>query len=395
MATDNIFFIDHEGQVFSGSMRKKFPPISTGIPPMHLSGWVASEGFNFLEANAPVYRKSAILKTMPYMIEEYLLEPLDNYHFTIIMSGRTKPVSIYATTQAKMEEWLQMLDSINLVPEGLYPDILALANESGYIHAYIGAKRSLARTGEYTGFCGKGELFFSLLEAEAEKQNKQLRITTEKISLVPTKFKKYVIAKDIEWLGLLSEAPLPANDCNLLHSKYTSGESSKDDGFKFTPLKTMAVAASFLLLLLIADFTKMMTYKNQTTEIHARSKELYEQMFKQEITDITQLRNRVLINLQDTVVSPALSESDTWVKLNELSDLLSICSICNLLEFKLLPDSKRVSLTFESRQENSEMANVFSERGWRTLSWKTKELDTPKGFYKVFLHRAIVEKSPS
>ncbi len=391
METDNIFFIDPQGQVFSGSMCKKFPAISTDIPPMHLSGWVASEWFNFFAAKAPVYRKQVVQKTMPYMMEEYLLEPLDNYHLTIIMSGRTKPVSIYATAHAKMQEWMQLLETINIAPTGLYPDLLALPHDDRYISAYIGPKRSLARTGEYTGFCGKGKLFFSLLEEEAEKHNKAIQILTAKSSLVPKQFQKYVGRDKIEWLDFLSQAQLPNIDANLLHSQYVTKGQSKDDEFKITPFKGVALAASFLLLVLLADVFNIMTYKSQTDEIHVNSKELYQQMFGQEITDISQLRNRVLINLQDIAGESTTDDSDIWRKLKGLADLLRECNNCNLLEFKLTSDSKRVSLIFESREESSNMPDILTSEGWRTLSWKTNKVNTPAGFFKVYTHKAVIE----
>ena len=384
MATDNIFFIDQTGQVFSGAMQKKFPTIAGSKQSLSLPGWVASEDFNFFSANAPVYRKSTILKTMPYMMEEYLLEPLDTYHFTITMSGRDKPVSIYATTHNKMQEWMQLLGTINLIPLALYPDILALSYDDEYIHAYVGKDRSLARTGEYTGFCGKGEWFFALLEEEAKKLKKEIRINTSNASLVPANFKNLIIGKNIEWLEILRDAPLPAAGCNLLHSSHAIAENDNSSGFEITPLKGIAFAASFLLLMLLADIANIMSYKVQTNEIHSRSRELYQQMFNQEITNIDQLRNRVLVNLQDVADVSVTGSSTAWTNLRALSNILAECTSCNLLEFNIRSESKRVSLVFESREEKSNMIDILNSEGWRALSWATDPLPTPANFYKVF-----------
>ena len=390
MEPNNIFFIDPRNKVFSGALRKQFPLAAVGAPTASMQGWVASEHFNFFSTIPPTYNKSVVLKTVPFMMEEYLIEPLDMYHFTLILAGRGKPVSAYAATNHKMEEWKQLLDSINISPIAIFPDVLALPYEEKHIYAYVSKSRSLARTGEFTGFCGKGEMFFSLLEKQAEDSGRTIKVYTDNSSSVPDELKKNIETKGINWLDFLQHSPLPAKNCNLLHGEH----KIKSDKVSSSSLVMRAAVVVLLLssLIFANDLTKIISYKQQTTDIEDITKTLYSQMFQQNLGDISQMRNRVLVNIQDATVDTEVS-SDVWIKLRQLSDVMHSCQDCNILTLRLSQGSKRAEIIFESRQEKPAYGNILTERGWKILAWTTEQVPTQAGFYQVYRSRLVVEKS--
>lgn len=375
-------------------MKKAFTPAPLGTPEMYLPGWVASEHLNFFATKPPVYKKSVILKTMPFIMEEYLIESLDNYHFTIIIEGRNKPISIFATTHGKMEEWRQLLATVNVIPTALFPDLLALPNDAGNIHVYISNDRSLARTGDFTGFCGKGELFFSLLEQQARELNKDIKIYAEKASLIPENLKSKIVEQKINWLDLLQNSPLPDPNSNLLHGQHNIENNIKQQNHvNFSPVYMLLVTVAFVGLIFVNDLLNISSYRQQTQAIEQLSRDMYTQMFSQDLNDVGQLRNRVLLNLQDASGISSQLGSGVWSRLRDLSDILASCSDCNLIEFKLSSGSRRAEVVFESRQESSNYANYFTEGGWRVLAWRSEEVPTEEGFYKVYTNRVVIEEN--
>ena len=390
MNPQHSFFVNEKGEIFLTTMRKKINPIAASTSSAVLPGWVASENFNFFDARPPVYKKSVILKTMPFMMEEYLIEPLENYHFTIIMEGRQFPVFVYAAIKNKISEWMQLLDSVNISPSTLYPDIFALPYEDNVISVFASKTRCLARTDKYQGFCGKGKLFFDLLVEQAKETNKEIKIYAADIDVIPQSQKNKVTENRVNWLDMLNNSPFPPSQYSLLHGEYYV---EKNTTTSFNSLKTAGViAVLFAVLVLGTDLVSLMNYKQRTDDIRFISGELYKQMFNQDINDINQLRNRVLLNMQEISGVESSDPSKVWSRLQEISGIIRNCNSCNILKYKMAENSKRTEITIEARSAEPIPRAEFTQRGWKILAWRSTELPKEANIPQSFSSSIILEK---
>lgn len=390
MSLTHSFFINNKEEVFITSLRKKVNPISAQDSISIMPGWVASEHFNFFNSRPPVYKKSVVLKTIPYMVEEYLIEPLDNYHFTIIIDSKNKPIFSYVAAKNKITEWMEMLSSVSISPSALYPDIFALPYEEDTISVFVSKPRCLARTYKYCGFCGKGKLFFELLSEQAKETNKNIKIYTENIDLIPQTIKNKVVENRVSWFDILARIEVPPTYASMLHGKYLPVSSSVKymSGVKLTATVTLLLFA----MILGKDLISLSNYKRNTANINEITKTLYSQMFNQNINDITQLRKKVLLNLQEMSGNKESIDLNLWLRLQEVSNIIKGCSNCNILAFKMHDDSHRLEMIIESRREEPIPKQIFSQRRWQILSWDNiaiKKLPSIPATYRTTI---IVEK---
>ena len=393
MSDSNIFFIDSSNRLLSAMTKKAFPP-SSGKESLSLSGWAPSEQFNFFKATPPVYKKAIIEKTVPFMVEEYLIEPVDTYHFTLALQGRGNPVAVCATSHKSMADWLELLKIASIRPKNLFPDILALPWSKNNASVYFSGSRSIARTGACDGFCGRGgkdELFTGLLDRQLEESGTSIKVYADKPSSVPARYKKFVANDSINWLDLLRKAELPDNSYDLLQGKYTQANLNKSQGGS-AGLVVKAVAA-IILLLLAGDFVLLGIEKTEEANKQELSRALYSQIFKEDIQDITQLKNRVLVNLERANDNRQREESVVWQRTLELSDILANCQQCNIRRFKIGEDSRRVEIIFDSAVENALDPQLLTGREWRMLSSKSASPPENTGFERVYTTTMLLEKN--
>lgn len=377
------FYINNKKEIYLTHLRKKMDMVSQADSNLQLSGWVASEQCIFFRSYPPVRKKAILLKTLPYILEEYLIEPVENYHFTFMVQKRDEPVFSCVATRDGMSEWLEMLHLVSIRPKGLYPDIYALPYQPNVVHAFISDERCLARTGHYDGFCGKGELFYKLLKSKLE--GAELRIITDNRSSVAAEFQDKIVTETRDWLGYLSEQALPDSAANLLHGEYFATTENKKTGL----YKTIGWAALFLFAIWTAQ--QFALFESQQREIdrqRERNTLLYEQMFGQPLAAGADLRSSALA-VMDQLANRQAGENDpNWELLVSLADFLNRCSPCVVRRFKL--NGKKVEAEIQARNKEPISREQLREAGWRIQAWRSEPRDVPAGAQPVFETRVVM-----
>ena len=377
------FYINDEGEVFLTHLNKKIDLMSQQKSELRLSGWVASEHCNFFTNHPPIRKKAVLLKTLPYMLEEHLIEAVENYHFTFITRRRDEPVYSCVTTHERMKNWQEMFSIAAIKPRALYPDIYALPYKENTIGAYISKERCLARTGYYSGFCGRGDVFHSLLNKKLQ-QTDAVIITDDRES-VPEDLQDKVIEEVQDWLSYLSRQIVPDISASLLHGKY--GVERK--GASSSLYRSIGWAALFLFAIVSAQqFIFIETQRQEINKQKEKNALLYEQMFNQPLETSADLRNSVLTAMEQLAQKQAGDRDPTWELVVSLSEFLNQCNPCVLQRFKL--EGKKVEMDIRARNKEPVSREQLREKGWRMQSWRTEEKEVPEGGQPVFETRLVM-----
>lgn len=373
------FYINPAEEIYLTHLHKKIDPSLQTDSDLKLAGWVAGEHCNFFSSSPPVRKKALLLKTLPYMLEDQLIDSVENYHFTLIIGSRSEPIYTCVTTNENMENWREMLAAVGIKPTALYPDLYALAYRDNTVSAYIGKDRCLARTGRYDGFCGRGTMFLQFLRNALKETDKSLMIITDGRVPIPAEFQDKVIEKTESWVHYLSQAELPNSVINMLHGDYATEKKNV-----YSVLyRTLSWAALLLCAVLVAHQAASLTALRQEIDKQSRKNAfLYEQMFVQPLAADADLRNSALAVMEELTQRDAGEKDAAWELAVSLSDMLNQCNPCLMRRFKL--ENKKAEIAILARNKEPVSRNLLKEKGWRLQSWTTREQNVPAGGKPVF-----------
>lgn len=364
------FYISPQNEVYLTYLGKRITGLTAASNKLQLMGWAASEAFSFFTCRPPVRKKAAMVKTVPYMLEEFLIAGVDDYHFTLgapPQAGEDVPVHVVANT--KMQEWQDLLASTHIEPSALYPDLLALPYKKGVITAYLGKKRCLARTEYGKGFCGRGPFFVELLGQQARAEDKQIELITDLRGPLPSSLRAYPLQRINSFMEFLTQAKPPAADLDALHGRYATQQKEISSSYK--PLLQMA-ALLFALILVYQPLALMADYAKVRTQ-QAQNSELFQQMFDQPLADQEQLRSRALLVMQELADRDTGAIDPIWERVNIVSAILNSCADCTITGFETRRGSRRINLQLAAKQKEPVPRAAFENLGWRILQWRIRE----------------------
>ncbi|MDH5183117.1 MAG: type II secretion system protein GspL [Gammaproteobacteria bacterium] len=108
----------------------------------------------------PVVPKTSLARlrqAVPYLLEDNLLGPLDEYHFALGQrdSGGHLPVTIFPF--AMLQSWLSPFDAASIRPGVMVPDTLCLPLAEAQWSLYVDESGVRVRTSQYEGFFAEWE----------------------------------------------------------------------------------------------------------------------------------------------------------------------------------------------------------------------------------------------
>lgn len=108
---------------------------------------VPAEDVVLMATTLPKMSRSRLAQAIPYALEEQLTAEVEELHFASggFQADGTIPVAVVA--HEKMQQWLSLLQSWHVSPNGIVPATLALPPESVMRHTV-----TVVRTGAYSGF---------------------------------------------------------------------------------------------------------------------------------------------------------------------------------------------------------------------------------------------------
>ncbi len=140
---------NHKGQILDSAINV---PIAT-VPKR--PAWVLIPGTDVLltQADIPSKQRQRIVQAVPYALEDQLIEDIENLHFAV---GRREPttglIAVAVLARTQMENYLQSLQTVGMIPTMFTPDILAVPKPDDGWGILFFDHIVLVRTGLQTGF---------------------------------------------------------------------------------------------------------------------------------------------------------------------------------------------------------------------------------------------------
>ena len=379
------FYINAREEIYLPHLHKKIDPTLRADSEIKLPGWIASEHCNFFSSSPPVRKKTILLKTLPYMLEDQLINSVESYHFTVIMGKESEPVWTCVTTNENMKRWKEMLMAAGIKPTALYADIYALPYRPHLVSVYIGEDRCLARTSQHEGFCGRGETFFQFLQKTLQGPKKDVEIITDGRTVIPEQYRDKVVEETESWLHYLSQASLPNSPANMFHGDFAAEQKSAHSSL----YRTLGWAAMLLFVVFTARQTAFHMGLNQEIQRQKQKNTvLYEQMFSQPLADGTDLRPRALETMNELAQRDAGAKDGMWELAVSLAEMLNQCSPCVVQKFRL--ENKQAEIAVLARNKNPVSRDMLRKKGWRLRSWTSEERVVPEDGPPVFETRFVV-----
>lgn len=211
---------------------------------LNIDFWVPSEDISVYEAELPNVPPKKQIEMLPWILEDQLLRPVDELHFSIGAKTSEKHAFVYVVAKEAMHRWLMMAESKSVIVEQLAPDFLALPIEDNYWTVNVQGSRLIVRTGQHTGFAADTSLGWQLLELEFEKvEDIRIAAIVEDEEVIPENWRDKVQAQ----VGALNWGFVDLPEANLL-----SGEFKQVPQKSITPwVPSMAVGALALVLAIV------------------------------------------------------------------------------------------------------------------------------------------------
>ena len=235
-----IHFFAHQQQVdwavfnSQGHILESATQVSLETVPHHnYPTWVLVPGMECLltSTRVPSRHRQKIIQAVPFVLEESLAEDVEHLHFAL---GQRKPhsefISVAVMARSRLDDYLQRLNSLKIVPRVLIPDVLAIPKPSDGWGIAVTEQTFLIRTGEESGFAIDATphyfKYFWEKALQEEEPPKQFLISRShrSLSLQNLKLDQYVVKENIceqgelSWLvqGILSSP----HSLNLLQGIY-------------------------------------------------------------------------------------------------------------------------------------------------------------------------------
>lgn len=214
---------------------------------------VPGEDVTLTTVTLPKMSHSRLQQAIPYALEEQVIDDVEQMHFAAgeyIPDGKT-PVAVIAKN--KMREWTDWFKTINLEPDVVLPQMLALPTATGVWHVQVG-DTAVVRTGSVSGFvCDRYNLKDMLQLALQSEQPNEIQLELcgdEKMILdLPVKIQQTHIEPEA-MLDQLARYAGKEQPLNLLQGVYRNRKSSHLP--KMTSvlrISSYVLAAWFLMLI--------------------------------------------------------------------------------------------------------------------------------------------------
>ncbi len=116
-------------------------------------------------ASLPTRNRKRMLTAVPYALEEQLISDIDSLHFALGSIDKLGPVPVAVVERRHMQHWLDRLQAVELRPDALIPEQLALPWQPGSWTILVEAQQVLVRSGALQGFAIDPELAAVLLRS--------------------------------------------------------------------------------------------------------------------------------------------------------------------------------------------------------------------------------------
>ena len=238
-------------------------------------------------ATLPTRNRKRMLAAVPYALEEQLISDIDSLHFALGSVDKLGPVPVAVVERRHMQHWLDRLQAVELRPDALIPEQLALPWQPGSWTILLEAQQVLVRSGALQGFAIDPDLAAVLLRSALQDAGDNR----------PQRLEVYAcVAADPELAGIAADfgMELTAHACadpltlfaanydaehciNLLQGDYSRNEQL---GRLWRPWRLTAALLAGTLILGVG--TRIIDYRRLDHEqqaLHDQIEQVYRQAF--------------------------------------------------------------------------------------------------------------------
>lgn len=259
---------------------------------------VPGEDVLLTQVTLPKLNRQRLLQAVPFTLEEKLIDDIQNLHFSIgdYQSNNTLPVAVVA--KQKMEQWLNPLKALGLIPSRMLPSTLAIPHATICHHNHI----SIVRHDLYNGFvCDKEHLntYLDLQNTNRTMLN-EINLTDENI-----------LENMHQWI---LEQPV----INLLQGPYQSRQ--KTTLTKKIWLGAAALASAWVLLVFLNNLVAYVILHQASNKTEQAINKIYKQHFP-EATTIVAPRERIEAKLKK--ITAQTNKNDLLILLSRVGNSLN------------------------------------------------------------------------
>ncbi len=248
---------------------------------------VPAEDVLITSVSLPKMNRSRLAQALPFALEEKLIGDVDTLHFAQGETQADGSLPVAVVSKEKMQAWVSLLQSWNILADALIPSTLALSAEEGAWSVAVNGM-AIVRSGLYQGFaCDKDNLKEMLeiaLEASESKpeliriHNYSTHAVSETLNLkIPVK--EDFNETDQLYADLAKNAgKLPA--INLLQAEYRTKKSRYPKMQKIWKA-TFYLAMSWVILLFFYPTISYLILKHKVNSIESQIEQIYKHNFPQ------------------------------------------------------------------------------------------------------------------
>lgn len=237
------------------------------------------------EATLPTRNRKRMLTAVPYALEEQLISDIETLHFALGSIDKLGPVPVAVVERRHMQHWLDRLQAVELRPDALIPEQLALPWQPGSWTVLVEARQMLVRSGALQGFAIDPDLAAVLLRSALQDAGDNRPQRLEIHACVAADPELAGIAADfgLELVAHACADPLAlfAANYNAEHSiNLLQGDYSRNEqlGRLWRPWRLTAVLLVGWLMLGVG--TRIIDYRHLDHEQHALQDKI-EQVYRQ------------------------------------------------------------------------------------------------------------------
>lgn len=303
--------------------------------------WVPIDTLAFFQPEMPTRRKKLWHQTVPFALEDELIDSIDQLHFALGKTT-TQQVPTIVVSRAQLDDWLQLAEEQQIEPRMLVPELYALPYASGQLTIWHENGRCLLRDGNHSGYAGSVEWIAGLVSLQFH--NSQLEIYSDNFEALPEAWQK-----DARPLSELLEQRMgngvSGEAINLLQGVYQVGSMVTT----YLPIWRWAIALALIaftahISLLIFDTNR---YDHYSQLVRGQSLQLIEQLQIPSDTSLD-LRMQVAHYIQQFVAYDERRRDNAWAILVQVERLISNCKLCRVETLEL--DADMLSLEMSSTE---------------------------------------------
>lgn len=185
-------------------------------------------------ATLPTRNRKRMLAAVPFALEEQLISDIETLHFALGPVATLGPVPVAVVERGHMQQWLDNLRQIELRPDAVIPEQLALPWQAGTWTVLYEAHQVLVRTAPQQGFATEPALLGALLRSalqdagDARPEGLQVHLCMpagdELVQLVAEFNLTLDLVSCDDPLALFAAHYVPEQSINLLQGSFSRNE---------------------------------------------------------------------------------------------------------------------------------------------------------------------------